>query len=193
MTTFFLVRHGAYALVGRVLLGCKLDASLDAHGRKQAEGLAERFARAGIDCVQASPRRRTRETAYPIAQRLRLPLAIASAVDELDCGEWSGHSFDELSRDPRWQQWNAWRSSVRPPGGESMADVQGRIVAHLERMRSLDPHGRVVIVSHCDVIRAAMLHYRRQSLDDYAQIDIPPAAVEMLVLDSEGSATAAVE
>jgi broad specificity phosphatase PhoE len=193
VTTFYLVRHGAYALLGQVLLGRKLDVPLDARGREQAEGLGERFARIGIDFVQTSPRLRTVETAIPIARWLGLPLTTEPAVDELDCGEWSARSFDELNGDARWQAWNTSRSTTRTPNGESMADVQWRIVAHLERMRALDARGRGVIVSHCDVIRAAMLYYRFRSLDDYGLIDIPPAAVETLMVDHRGRAIVATD
>jgi len=192
MTTFHLVRHGTYSLLGQVLLGCKIDAALDARGREQAEGLATKFAFVGIDLVQTSPRQRTMQTAMAIARRLGLPLTIEPAIDELDCGDWSGRSFDELKRDPRWRQWNASRSTTRAPEGESMADVQWRIVAHIERLRSLDPLGRVVIVTHCDVIRAAMLYYQRRSLDDYAQIDVPAAAVETLLIGDHRGETVAL-
>jgi probable phosphoglycerate mutase len=170
-----------------------VDVSLDAIGRRQAEELADRFSRERVDSVQTSPRRRSQQTARPIAEGRGLPATIVPEVDEIDCGEWSGRAFDELTADSRWRHWNESREAARPPGGESMAEVQRRAVGHLERMRSIHPQGRIVIVSHCDVIRAAVLYYRHQPLDSYGQISLKPAGVATLEFDAQGRAQATVE
>jgi broad specificity phosphatase PhoE len=192
MTTFYLVRHASYALLGEVLAGCALDVSLDRAGRRQVAGLAKEFSRRRpIGAVQSSPRRRTLQTARPIAERIGRPLEVEPALDEVDFGEWGGRRFAELAGDPRWRAWNESRGKERAPGGESMAEVQTRVVGHLERMRDRYPGAIVVIVSHCDVIRAALLHYRGQPLDAYAGISIPPAAVTILRLAHGGQAMSA--
>ena len=192
MTTFYLVRHASYALLGQVLAGCTLDVCLDQSGQRQVEALAKEFSRRRrIGAVQSSPRRRTLQTARPIAERIGRPLEVEQALDEVDFGEWSGRRFAELGRDPRWRAWNESRGKERPPGGESMAEVQRRVVAHLERVRDRDPAATVVVVSHCDVIRAALLHYRGQPLDAYAGISIPPAAVTILRLARRAHAMSA--
>jgi len=67
-----------------------------------------------------------------------------------------------------------------------MAEAQQRIVAHLINVHSSHPGGRVVLVSHCDVIRAAVLHYIGISLDDYDAVEIAPAAVTGLELNGRG-------
>jgi probable phosphoglycerate mutase len=189
VTTFYLVRHGSYALLGQVLAGRALDVSLDQTGRRQVNALAKQFLRdRQIGAVQSSPRRRTRETARPIAERIGRPLEVEQALDEVDFGEWSGRRFAELAGDPRWRAWNQSRGKERAPGGESMAEVQRRVVGHLERVRDRHPGTIVVIVSHCDVIRAALLHYRGQPLDAYAGISVPPAAVVCLPLEDRARA-----
>jgi broad specificity phosphatase PhoE len=189
VTTFYLVRHAAYRALGQVLAGCTLDVSLDHTGRRQVDALAKAFSRRRrIGAVQSSPRRRTLETARPIAERIGRPLEVEPALDEVDFGEWSGRRFVELARDPRWRAWNESRGTERVPGGESMAEVQTRVVAHLERVHHRHRGATVVVVSHCDVIRAALLHYRGQPLDAYAGISIPPAAVTILRLAHCGGA-----
>jgi probable phosphoglycerate mutase len=192
VTTFYLVRHASYPLLGQVLAGCTLDVSLDHTGRRQVEALAKEFSRRRrIGAVQSSPRRRALETAGPIAERIGRPLEVERALDEIDFGEWNGRRFAELGRDPRWRAWNESRGKERAPGGESMAEVQRRVVAHLERVRDRHPGAIVVVVSHCDVIRAALLHYRGEPLDAYAGLAIPPAAVTILRLPYCGGAMSA--
>jgi broad specificity phosphatase PhoE len=192
VTTFYLVRHASYALLGQVLAGGTLDVCLDQTGQRQVETLAKEFARRRqIGAVQSSPRRRALQTAGPIAERVGRPLEVEQALDEVDFGEWSGRRFAELGHDARWRAWNESRGKERAPGGESMAEVQRRVVAHLERVRDRVPGAMVVVVSHCDVIRAALLHYRGQPLDAYAGISIPPAAVTILRLAHCGHAMSA--
>jgi broad specificity phosphatase PhoE len=181
-TTIFLVRHGAYALLGQVLVGRAMDVSLDRAGWLQAQALADYFADLGVSAVQSSPRERTMQTAQPIAERLGLELQAIPAIDEVDCGAWAGCSFDALNGQQEWQDWNASRSSTRPPGGESMAEVQQRVVRHLREVCSAHTGERVLLVSHCDVIRAAVLYCLGVPLDRYADIEISPAAVSTLLI-----------
>ncbi len=186
MATLFLVRHGAHALLGKVLVGCTLEICLDGHGRAQAEALGRHFAGERVSAVQSSPRQRALQTARPIAEGTGHAIDIEQALDEIDCGEWSGRSFEELHADPTWQQWNRARSSTRPPGGESMLEVQRRIVAHLEGAHARDRDARTVIVSHADVIRAAVLHYLKRPIDAYHTFEIDPGSITTLAIDESG-------
>jgi probable phosphoglycerate mutase len=64
-----------------------------------------------------------------------------------------------------------------------MAAAQARILRHLARVCAAHPAGKVVLVSHCDIIRCALLHYLRRSLDCFHQIDVEPAAISTLVIE----------
>ena len=186
-TTFFLIRHASHNLLGRVLVGRGAAVPLGEAGREQARRLAQRFADAPISIVQSSPQRRARETAAPIAQGLNRSVEIADEVDEIDVGEWTGQEFEALNADPRWELWNQARGRARAPGGESMAEVQDRVVGHIDRVRSSNPEGRVLIVSHADVIRAAVLYYLGLSLDAFDRIEISPASVSTLLVGEWGA------
>jgi probable phosphoglycerate mutase len=62
-----------------------------------------------------------------------------------------------------------------------MAQLQARVVAHLEELRDRGL-AAVVVVSHAEPIRAALLHLRGLSLDRFNEIVIPPAGVETINL-----------
>jgi probable phosphoglycerate mutase len=179
MTTLYLVRHGAHALIGKVLCGRTDTVPLAPEGVEQAHRLADQFAGRAIKVVQSSPRRRARETAMPIAQRMRLDLDVAEDMDEHDAGEWTGRSFKNLAADSRWSEWNTHRASARPPGGESMLELQVRVVRHLECLRARADKD-AIIVTHAEPIRAALLHYRNLPLDRFAAIAIEPGSVSIL-------------
>lgn len=180
MTTLFLVRHATHALLDRVLTGRMHGVSLNLQGRVEAGRLAARFTQERLDRVQSSPRERARETAEAIAAAAHAPLEIVEALDEVDVGEWTGRSFAELSQDLRWRAWNVARSRAQAPGGEAMSDAQTRIVAHLERMHGQRPGARIAMVTHAEIIRAAVLHHLGSPLDAYDRIEISPASVTIL-------------
>jgi probable phosphoglycerate mutase len=176
-TTIFLVRHAAHALIDRVLLGRKGTIGLSAAGCVQANGLGRHFARAKLAALQTSPQPRAFETARAIAESAAIRVETTSALDELDMGEWTGRSFDELARDPRWRLWNERRASTCPPAGESIAMMQDRMLAHIARMHTLHPNGSIVMVSHAEPIRSVVLHYLDLSVDDFMSVQIDSASV----------------
>jgi probable phosphoglycerate mutase len=188
VTTFFLVRHAAHALLGQVLAGRMPDLSLNLAGRRQASRLGLRLVRERLTLLQSSPSRRARETADLLAAPVGLPVAVAPALDEVDFGEWTGRSFAELSRDPRWRVWNAERGAARAPGGESMEEAQSRIVGHLESLRRDHPDGRILLVTHAEIVRAALLHHLGLPLQAYERIEISPGSVTVLSLGEAGAA-----
>jgi broad specificity phosphatase PhoE len=186
VTTIYLVRHALHDRLAQVLVGRMPGVSLGEKGRMQACRLAEHLTQARLTQVHSSPRARARETAAPIALRAAVPMEITSALDEIDVGEWTGQTFAELRADARWAAWNTARGSARPPSGESMQELQRRVVNHLDLIRHCDPDGRVVAVTHAEPIRAAVLHCLGMPLDEFARIEIAPAAVSTLAAGADG-------
>lgn len=181
MTTFLLVRHAAHDLIDRALAGRKLDVALNAHGRGQAQALARRLASEPTARIISSPRKRARQTAEPICAALNLPLAIAPQLDEHDAGIWAGQSFAALVRDPRWRLWNERRGAVRPPSGESMAELQLRIVRYIDLLAARHPDETIALITHAEPIRAALMYERKVALTDFLQVEVPVASITMLV------------
>lgn len=181
-TVVHLVRHAAHDRVDGVLCGRMPGVTLSEPGRAQARRLAERFAAERPAALYASPIERARDTAGPIGRACGLPVRIEDGWTEIDVGEWTGRTFSELDADPRWRDWNGSREAGCPPGGEPMRAVADRVAAALERLREAHPGGRVVAVSHADVIKAAICRVLGLSLDRLGRFEIAPASVSTLVL-----------
>lgn len=186
-TTFFLVRHAAHDRVSTILCGRMPGVSLGGHGKAQAHALAEHFSGENVAEIHTSPLERAVETAEPIASRLGKPLERCVEAAEIDFAEWSGKSFEALSDDPRWLTWNSSRSTSRPPGGETMLEAQARIVRAMEKLRGLHAERSVILVSHSDVIKAALLYHLGMPIDSYSRIEISPASISTLVVGDWGS------
>lgn len=185
MTVFHLLRHGEVAVKGRIN-GRTPGIGLSDRGRAEIALVAERLAGETITSLYASPLQRTRETAEILAARLELPVGYRDDLIELDFGEWTGLTFDEVRADRRWQFWQSCRSIATLPGGEGMRQVQDRVVGALLDLRRTHPEGIVAIVSHGDVIRAALLFALGMPLDFYARIEVALASLSTIRIDDRG-------
>ncbi len=130
--------------------------------------------------VHTSPADRAFETALTIFHRTDTGLATVEALNEIDFGAWTGRSFVDLGEDPDWRKWNNERASSRPPNGESMVEAQARIVAHLESTAREWTGGTVILVSHADMIRAAVCHVLEMQLGAFWRFDVDAASATTL-------------
>ncbi|MDB5370389.1 MAG: histidine phosphatase family protein [Roseomonas sp.] len=181
-TTVFLLRHAAHDRVQTVLCGRMPGVTLGATGLAQADALGLRLRHENLDALYTSPLERCVETASVIGRHVSLPYMCMEDATEIDFGAWTGQDFTALAGQPAWMLWNAQRDQATAPGGEAMAAVRSRIVALLQALRLRHPGQRIALVSHGDVIKAAMGHYLGLPLQASARFDIAPASLSIAVL-----------
>jgi probable phosphoglycerate mutase len=188
MTTFLLIRHALCDPVGRFIAGRQQGIPLNAAGRQQAQRLAERLRSTPLDAIYSSPLERALETARAIAEARRVQIQTVEAWNEVDFGEWTGRSLAELDQLPEWQRFNTFRSSTSIPGGETMAEVLGRVLRELDRLRDVHPAPTacVAVVSHGDVLRSLVAHTLGTPLDLFQRLEISPASVSTLEITERG-------
>lgn len=180
MTTFYLIRHGSNDFFQHTLVGRKPGIHLNDAGRREAVALADALAGERIDAILTSPLERCRETAEPLAKKLGLTVEIAEALNEVAFGEWTGRTFAELDALTAWKQWNAFRSGGRVPGGETMLEVQSRMIALVQKLRAERPDQRVALFSHGDPLRTVLLYFLGTPLEFIRRIELSPASVSVL-------------
>ncbi len=185
MTTLFLVRHATHGQVGRSLVGRAPGVPLSPEGRAQAEELGRHFSGIPFTRVLSSPIQRAVETADAIAAGRSQAIEIVDDLVEIDCGEWTGLSFADLDRDPRWHAWNAERHAGVVPGGEAFAAVEARTAALLDRLVG-EGGGPLVLVSHADVIKAAVMALTGMPARFHHRIVVDPASITTLDLWGPG-------
>ena len=181
------MRHAEHTQYNQCLSGRAADVPLSEVGRAQAQALAGYLSRDGIARVECSPLDRTRETATYIADTSGVPLASREALIEIDMGDWTGRAMGSFGDDPAWRAWNEQRGSARIPGGESMGEAQDRIVGHIIRVAAEQDGRTVALVSHSDMIRAALAWALGLGLDNLLRFDIDPASVSRLVVGEWGA------
>jgi probable phosphoglycerate mutase len=183
MTFFYLIRHAECDGVGEILWGRRPYVHLNATGKENARKLGLVMASLEIDCIYSSPLERALETAEEIMRHTGCaPLCISDALNELDFGDWTGRTVEELSSELLWQQYNAFRATTRIPGGESVIEAQERIVRKLREVASERPGQNVAVVSHAEIIRSALAYFRRVNINCLNTIDVPPCSINRLEL-----------
>jgi probable phosphoglycerate mutase len=160
------IRHGEtdWNVEGR--LQGQLDIPVNSRGRAQAAGNAQRLAawmaRTGRTPADfryaASPLGRARQTLSIVTERLGHAPAVAldERLKEVDFGDWSGWTYDELRAAGadglvRARKRDKW--AFRPPGGESYAALADRVEDWLATVRS-----DTVVVAHGGVFRVIQGH-----------------------------------
>jgi probable phosphoglycerate mutase len=180
VTRFILIRHGTTDSVGRTLSGRNPGVHLTSTGRDEVRALAPRLAALAPAALYTSPLERTRETAALLAERTGLEPRACEQLNEVDFGEWTGRGFDELAGVDGFRRFNAFRSGNRPEGGESALEVQMRMVGLFERLRAAHADGVIALVSHADVIKAALLYWLGLPLDAVQRIEVAPASLSIV-------------
>lgn len=180
MTTFLLIRHAHHRLGGGTLAGRLPNITLSPNGEQQAVELGERLSVLPIDRIFHSPLERTTQTAEAIAQHHSCPAEVEERLLELDFGEWQGSKIAELKPNTHWQRFNSFRSGTRAPQGELMLETQLRIVGCMVDLSGQYPDAMIALVSHGDVIRAAISYFLGTPLDLFQRVEISPASVSVV-------------
>jgi broad specificity phosphatase PhoE len=127
------------------------DEGLSDEGVIEAEGVAGIFRGRPLGHVYTSPFPRARQTASRIGEASGAEVSEVDAFREMDCGEWNGRTEDEIiSRFPEaWKGWHYDPQNNPIPGGESLLDVQARVLPEFERL----------VKKHWDAPFAIVTHY----------------------------------
>jgi probable phosphomutase (TIGR03848 family) len=176
-TRLVLVRHGVTAHTGPLLSGRMPGIDLSDKGVEQARAAAARLAVLPIAVVYASPIERTTQTASYIAAPLGLEVQPLPGVIEADYGDWTGGKIADLAKTDEWKVVQVAPSRARFPNGESLYEMQVRMVRALDEVVAQHPHETIVVVSHADPIKSAIAHYTGMHLDSFQRINVSPASV----------------
>jgi probable phosphomutase (TIGR03848 family) len=187
-TTLVLVRHGVTEETGPILSGRRPGIGLSEKGREQAEAAGRRLADLPVAAVYSSPLERCRETAEAVATPHGLPVHDLPGLFEADYGEWSGRKIEELRGTDLWKLVQVTPSAVRFPGGESVQEMQSRIIGAVEGIVAAHPGRIVVAASHADPIKAVVAHYTGVHLDLFQRLFVSPASCTVLRFGPAGAA-----
>lgn len=182
MPTILLVRHGEtdWNRSGRIM-GIR-PVPLNQNGLTQAARLALQLTALPSPALYSSTVVRARQTADILASTLLVPVIEEPGLIELGVGEWEGRYWNEFDGNPARVNFYRLPQEARPPGGETLGEVQQRAVAAVERTLSRMKAGSAIFVSHADIIRTIVAHYLETDLQTMRHVQIGHASVTALTI-----------
>jgi len=187
MREVLLVRHGETPYNAEGRFRGRADPPLTERGRLQAAAVARALARLPVGMLVSSPRLRARQTAEPLAEALGRKVVVDDRLDDIDYGEWTGLSRDEVGA--RWPaSYGLWLSApqrLRIPGGESIAAARDRVWGALSELAW--GSAPVVAVTHDACIRLAVGALLGAPLVSMHAIRVDLASMTQLAFRDDGT------
>jgi probable phosphoglycerate mutase len=155
----YLLRHGEPDLMGERRFVGQVDPPLNERGLEQADLWRRELANEEFERICCSDLIRSHKTAEIIAGDQPQRLRVVPKLREIDLGAWDGLLMSEVQdRFPlEWKRRGEDLTGFRPPGGESFADLQGRIVPQFDDLLA-STSGQVLVVGHAGTNRVWLCH-----------------------------------
>ena len=183
-THIYLIRHGqSLANLQACFLGHG-DLPLTELGHRQAELTAQYLDSIHADAIYASDLQRAYATAQHTAQRRDMSVTADVRLREIDGGVWEFRPFTELVQQYP-QEYGLWQENIglsACPGGESVVQLQQRIVAAVTDLARRHQGQTIFLFLHATPIRVLRAHCE----------ELPPEAIQSVPWASNASVSHAV-
>jgi probable phosphoglycerate mutase len=184
-----LIRHGEVPGIDPPRFRGRMDLALTDLGKVQAHAMGEwvrdHFA---VGAIYSSPLSRCLDTANAIATPLALQVQANLDLTDCDYGRWTGLTHPEAAaRDP--EPFRAWKHDPGinpPPDGETLRQVEVRVMGALHAIQRHHAGGCVALVTHDAVIRVLILHLLNAPMSHYASLRQDPTAVNRVEVRADG-------
>jgi broad specificity phosphatase PhoE len=181
-TTLFLMRHAEVEERYQRIFGGRIDMELSPRGHDQALYLAGHMRAERPELIYASPMKRVQLTLLPLlimAAAGDPPPVVLHGLREVDFGDWTGLSWEEVSAKFGVQpiQWLEQLELGAIPNAESGAEFRARVAPCLEQILREGAGRRVAVLCHGGTIRMMLSILLEQPLPKMASFEIDYASV----------------
>jgi phosphoserine phosphatase len=178
-TRLFLTRHAETDANANGETQGWRDVPLNERGRVQAATMAAAFASHSLVAVYASDSMRAVDTARAIAALHGLEVRVDPRLREMDQGTLDGLTGERL-RHEHADFLRQWReddpTDLRMPEGETMREVQERMLAAVRAIAAAHPQQTVLVVSHNLASKALLCHALGIPLTQFRRIHVDVAS-----------------
>ncbi|HTR27946.1 MAG TPA: 2,3-bisphosphoglycerate-dependent phosphoglycerate mutase [Puia sp.] len=191
MAILVLVRHGESEWNLQNRFTGETDVPLTAKGRLEACVAGEKLRGLNFSHAFTSMLVRAYDSLLLILDRAgqpNCPISRDHALNERNYGQLQGLNKAEVARQYGEEQVAIWRRSysVRPPGGESLADTAARVLPYYHA--AIEPLLReekdVLVVAHGNSLRALMMLLEGISEEAISEVDLPTGLPRKYELDA---------
>jgi probable phosphoglycerate mutase len=181
--SIILVRHGEVQGINPPRFRGRTQLALTPKGVQQAELTAAHLLRTGrAGAIWAGPLDRCQRTARIIGQTQGLVADTQPALDDIDYGEWQGHTYEEIQQtDPAgFDSWMTHPDETRIPAADTLQQASGRAIAAMQAVLAERSDVTVIFVSHDSINRLVLLHALDMPLARYHDLEQAPCGISRL-------------
>lgn len=155
----YLLRHGECQGHEIKRFCGQIDPPLTRAGKRQAETWKASLIAIPFDSAYCSDLRRAEESARIILGGRKIACQPTPELREIDLGDWDGCAMSDIRRrfPEQWRERGRHIVSYRPPGGESFADLNRRVISFYGGIAA-QAAKHVLIVAHAGVNRVILCH-----------------------------------
>ena len=129
MTRLCVIKAGQTTFEAESRVESAAGSPLTGQGLQEIRQAARQLASQNVGAVYASAADGEAQTAELLAGALKVKVRTEADLREIDFGLWQGLTIEEIKRrQPKmFRLWHEAPTTVRPPGGESLAEAQQRL------------------------------------------------------------------
>ena len=189
LSRLLLVRHGNTKGNSAERFWGQTDVELSDEGIWQAQRLADRLAEEKITAIYSSKLRRASATAEIIASYHQKKVITCSELLEINFGKVEGLSFNEIGEHypVLVRDWPTRAPSFRFPEGESIIDLNRRVVKFPSRLKKHAPEDTILVVAHAGVLRLLICHLLPIEIWHWRQLRTELASLSIVDTHSQGA------
>ena len=193
MLNLYLVRHGWTRWHTERRVAGWADVPLDERGQAEAAAAGRWLAQHCHDrplALICSPVLRARQTAETISAAFApsLPIEFDEGIGETRVTGWQGRLVDDIeANDPTWPQFFENPADFRFPEGETLREVQARVLSVVETLRQRFERGDLILVFHADPLRSLIAHFLDMDVAHLYRLRVETGSISCLSLPSAGS------
>jgi alpha-ribazole phosphatase len=178
----YLIRHGQTDWNRQKRYCGQTDLPLNETGRKQVQGLRERFKKIKLDFLYRSDLKRAEETAEIVFPRWKKKIIISPLVRELDFGEWEGCKYEEIlaKNEKAYRAWLDNPTLSAPPRGESLSSLENRVKTFLCDLLDKFKDETVAVVTHSGPIRVTLCDALGIPLKFFWRVAVSSASISII-------------
>lgn len=186
-THFILIRHGETTANLSDTVGGSTDDPLTETGHEQARRVGEHLKANGCTptAIYVSPLQRARDTAAYIAATLMHTPETIDHLTEWHVGDWEGIKYSEIPNQEGFSMSAMFDPAFRPPDGESLGEVQMRMMKTIRDLATRHPGEQVVIVSHGTALALALSEMVDQSMASWVNYRLANCSISEVIFGEE--------
>jgi probable phosphoglycerate mutase len=135
--------------------------------------------------VYSSPLSRAWDTAGHIGESLGIAPEKLAPLAEWDAGDWEGMQYSEIPSQKAFSLEGMREPGFCPPGGESLGDVQARVVRTFREAAERHRGEQIVMVSHGTALALAFAELIDGSMGAWMGYRLANCSVSELMLGAE--------